>query len=170
MLITNLKTHLKVTLNEQEFYFEKRNLYQQLLASELLSKVSLLELKPLFIIGTPNNIKDFLKQKIQLYKESFNVNSFIYKNKEYWLDSKTRSSLFNLSQATTNDIEIVLGKEIIKMSPTKLQEFINKLEVYAYECFVVTSKHIIKADELTKLEDVMNYDYTAGYPEKITLE
>jgi hypothetical protein len=56
------------------------------------------------------------------------------------------------------------------MSPTKLQEFINKLEVYAYECFIVTSKHIIKADELTKLEDIMNYDYTAGYPEKITLE
>jgi hypothetical protein len=61
MLITNLKTTLKVTLNEQEFYFEKRNLYQQLLTSELLSKVSLLELKPLFIIGIPNNIKDFLK-------------------------------------------------------------------------------------------------------------
>jgi hypothetical protein len=61
MLITNLKSRLLVTVDKQEFYFDKADLYKQLLTSELLGLVSLSDLKPLFIIGIPNNIKDFLK-------------------------------------------------------------------------------------------------------------
>jgi hypothetical protein len=61
MLITNLKSRLLVTVDKQEFYFDKADLYKQLLTSELLGLVSLSDLEPLFIIGIPNNIKDFLK-------------------------------------------------------------------------------------------------------------
>lgn len=168
MLIVDLKTHLKVNINKRDFYFEKSKLYQQLLDSELLGLVSLSELKPLFIIGVPNNIKEFLKQKIQLYKDT--INSFIYKDKEYWLDSKTRNSLYNLSKSTLEEIEFILGDQIINISSNKLLEFINNLEVYAYKCYVNTFKHIKSAEDLTKLEDIMNYDYTTGYPEKVTLE
>jgi hypothetical protein len=42
--------------------------------------------------------------------------------------------------------------------------------VYAYKCYVNTFKHIKAIENLTKLEDIMNYDYTTGYPEKIVLE
>ena len=170
MLITDLGPKLKVSVNNEIFYFEKNKLYQQLLSSNLLKLTSLKELKPLFIIGIPNNIKDFLKQKIQLYKDSFTINSFTYKNKEYWLDSKTRSSLYNLSKSNLDKIEFILGNEIINITPNKLQDFINNLEIYAYRCFVNTRKHLINVDGLSKLEDIINYDYTTGYPEKITLE
>jgi len=61
MLITDLGPKLKVSVNNEIFYFEKNKLYQQLLSSNLLKLTSLKELKPLFIIGIPNNIKDFLK-------------------------------------------------------------------------------------------------------------
>lgn len=170
MLITNLKTHLKVSVDKKEFYFEKSKLYQQLLCSELLGLVSLAELQPLFIIGVPNNIKDFLKQKIQLYKDSFAINSFIYKNKEYWLDSKTRSSLYNLSKSNLDQIEFILEDQIILIESKKLQEFINSLEIYAHQCYVNTFKHLETVKDLTNLEDIMNYDYTTGYPEKVILE
>lgn len=170
MLITNLKTHLKVNIDKKEFYFEKSKLYQQLLCSELLGLVSLVELQPLFIIGVPNNIKDFLKQKIQLYKDSFAVNSFIYKNKEYWLDSKTRNSLYNLSKSNLEKIEFILEDQVIEIYTEKLQEFINSLEIYAHKCYVNTFKHLETVKDLTNLEEIINYDYTTGYPEKIILE
>lgn len=170
MLIADLKTHLKVNVNKKDFYFEKSKLYQQLLTSELLGLISLSELKPLFIIGIPNNIKDFLKQKIQLYKDSFTINSFIYKDKEYWLDSKTRGSLCNLSKSNLEEIEFILGDQIVIISPKKLQEFLSNLEIYAYKCHVNTFKHLKAIESLDKLEEIFNYDYTTGYPEKIILE
>lgn len=169
MLITDLGPKLKVSINNETFYFEKNKIYQQLLNSDLLKFVFLSELKPLFIIGIPNNIKDFLKQKIQFYKDSFTVNSFIYKNKEYWLDSKARSSLYNLSQTSLDTIEFILEDEIIKISSDKLQKFINDLEVYSHKCYVNTFKHLKTVDTLTDIEDIFNYDYTTGYPEKIVL-
>lgn len=168
MLITDLGPKLKVFISNKTFYFEKNKLYQELLDSDLLKLVSLKELKPLFIIGIPNNIKDFLKQKIQLYKDSFKINSFIYNKQEYWLDSKTRSSLYNLSKTNLDNIDFILKDQIIKISPNKLQKFIDNLEAYAYKCYVNTFKHLQTVDTLTDIEDIINYDYTTGYPEKIT--
>jgi hypothetical protein len=34
-----------------------------------------------------------------------------------------------------------LGFELLDISADKLKEFLNKLEVYAGECFTVTAKH-----------------------------
>lgn len=170
MLITNLNTQLKVTVANIDFYFDKSKLYQQLLNSELLAYVSLKDLLPLFVMGIPDNIKEFLKQKIQLYKDSFKIHSFIYNKHEYWLDSKTRSSLHNLSKTTLDNIDFILQDQIIKVSPSKLQKFIDDLEAYAYKCHVNTFKHLQTVDTLTNIEDIFNYDYTTGYPEKVILD
>jgi hypothetical protein len=43
------------------------------------------------------------------------------------------------------------------------------LEVYAGKCFVNTTQHLLAIKELRTVEDVVNYDYTSGYPNKITL-
>nr|DAH81685.1 MAG TPA: hypothetical protein [Bacteriophage sp.] len=34
-----------------------------------------------------------------------------------------------------------MGSELLDISADKLKEFLNKLEVYAGECFAVTAKH-----------------------------
>jgi hypothetical protein len=78
--------------------------------------------------------------------------------------------LYNLSKFAEDDVEFIVGNEIIDLSPTKLQKFIDDLEVFAYKCYVNTFKHLQTVDTLSNIEDIINYDYTTGYPDKIILE
>jgi hypothetical protein len=122
------------------------------------------------LYGVPINIKDILKKKIELHNSSSVVKSFIYNGKEYWLDKENRNSLLNLSNSSLIDIDLVLGDEIISLSPLKLKSLLLKLEDYSHKCFVNTSRHLIAIKDLKHIEDIMSYDYTTGYPEKVILE
>lgn len=150
-----------------------KNQFNKLIVDDkILEELSFDDLQKLWkdLYGVPKNIKEILKKKIELYNESFTIKSFIYKDKEYWLDKNNRNSLWNLSNSSLGDIEFVVGDEIITMNSIKLKAFLLKLEVYAYKCFVNTFKHLKASRDLSKLEDIINYDYTTGYPEKIILE
>lgn len=150
----------------------KNTFSKQILEESILNDLNFTDLLEIWkqLYGIPKNIKDILQKKIELYGASSNINSFIYQGKEYWLDKDNRSSLWNLSNSSLGDIEFIVGDEIVVLNSLKLKAFLLKLEVYAYKCFVNTFKHIKAAKDLTKLKDIINYDYTTGYPEKITLE
>lgn len=111
-----------------------------------------------------------LIKKIEQYDQSDNVNSFIYKGNKYWLDKQQRSCMRTVAESGLEEIEIVLGNEVLVLSPEFVKQFILQLEAYAYKCFVVTAKHQASVQSLQTSEDILNYDYTTGYPEKITLE
>lgn len=110
-----------------------------------------------------------LKKKIEKYDTSSTVNSFLFEGIQYWLDKNTRLGLIHLANCSTSDIELVLGDKIINTSSDKLKSFLSELEIYAGKCFVNTQKHLNAIKELKTVEDIINYDYTSGYPEKITL-
>ena len=76
----------------------------------------------------------------------------------------------NLSNSSLIDIDLVLGDEVISLSPLKLKGLLLKLEDYSHKCFVNTFKHLIVIKDLKNIEDIINYDYTTGYPEKVILE
>ena len=109
-------------------------------------------------------------KKLEMYDKSSEVNSFIYKGKKYWLDKQQRSCMKTVAESGLNEVEIVLGSEVLKFSPDFIKQFILQLEAYAYKCFVVTAKHNHAIKSLKTPEEVINYDYTTGYPEKIVLE
>lgn len=109
-------------------------------------------------------------KKLEMYDHSEEVNSFLYKGKKYWLDKQQRSCMKTVAESDLNEIEIVLGSEILIVSSEFVKQFILQLEAYAYKCFVVTAKHQKNIKELTNPEDIINYDYTTGYPDKIILE
>lgn len=110
-----------------------------------------------------------LEAVIEAYDKSPEVNSFYYKGKEYWLDKATRVGLQNLANCSSNNMSIVLGSKIVELTVDKAKEFLSQLEVYAGKCFVNTTQHLLAIKELRTVEDVVNYDYTSGYPDKITL-
>lgn len=150
----------------------KKNFSTLILNEEILNDLSFDDLKEIWknLYGIPKNIKDILKRKIELYDSSSNINSFIYQDKEYWLDKNNRNSLWNLSNSSLGNLEFVVGDEIITMNSIKLKAFLLKLEVYSYKCYVNTFKHLKAIKFLNNIEDIINYNYTTGYPEKITLE
>ncbi len=141
---------------------------------ELLRDYSLKELDHIYKENRLGNFqflyKDILLKKVDLYDSSDNVNSFIYKGNKYWLDKQQRSCMRTVSESGLDTVEIVLGTEVLKLSSEFVKQFILQLEAYAYKCYVTTAKHKQQINLLTSVEDLFNYDYTAGYPEKLILE
>ena len=118
----------------------------------------------------PHLYLPILLKKIELYDKSENVNSFIYKGNKYWLDKQQRSCMKTVSESGLKEVEIVLGNESTTLSAEVVKQFILQLEAYAYKCYVNTAKHLATASLLNDSEDIINYDFTTGYPEKIVLE
>lgn len=170
MKITNKPDQVIVEHEGLTFVFNFNTLYKDILKSDILKYISLQELRQLFLIGTPNNIKEFLQKKIEFYDSSSEINSFIYNGNNYWLDKQQRSCLKTVAESGLDSIEFIVGEVPITLPAEFVLKFILQLETYAYKCFVNTAKHQNTVKNLQNLEDIINYDYTTGYPEKITLE
>lgn len=156
-----------VNINNQQV--SKSELYKIL---ELdLSGISIQELAEMFkkLYGIPSNFSEYVVKKIKEYDKSADVNSFYYNGNTYWFDKNTRLGLMNLLSCGEDSIQVVLGDEIVKFDSNKFKSFLKDLEVYAGKCYIATAKHINSVQKLEKLEDTINYDYTLGYPDKITL-
>lgn len=161
-----------IVVNNHRVELSKINFSKDILNEDILNDLSISDLLLIWnnLYGIPTNIKAIIKKKIELHSSSSSINSFIYKENEYWLDKTHRTTLKNLSESSLGNIEFVVGDEIVELSPIQLKSFLVKLETYAYKCFVNTFKHMKNLDNLSKTEDILNYDYTSGYPEKVVLE
>ena len=141
---------------------------------DILSNYSLKEIDDIYKTNRLGNVeftyKDILSAQSDLYDKSDNVNSFIYKGNKYWLDKQQRSCMKTVAESGLSEIEIVFGAITLTLPAEFVKQFILQLEAYAYKCYVNTAKHQQKIQSLQTLEDILNYDYTTGYPEKITLE
>lgn len=95
---------------------------------------------------------------------------------DYWANKTDRDTL----KGVVRDY-ISLGKEEYRLDLRELGIYITiscelllgmlaQLEVYAAECYNKTSDHIYAINQLTTVEEIENYDYTTGYPEKLTFE
>lgn len=145
---------------------------QQLMRNRKLMKCPLSIWNNLFIekdgASSEYILREILKTKIQNYDSSNEVNSFILKDNKYWLNKDTRLGLQHLVNCSKDEVSIVLEDQIITISKDDASKFLSQLEVYAGQCYLQTQKHLIAIKELKTVEDLINYDYTKGYPEKIT--
>lgn len=111
---------------------------------------------------------------IEAYDASDSVNAFMLNGQKVWLDKATRVGLMNstniakaIGQTTTT---LWLGEAKLVVDCDKAIQLLSALEMYALECFNVTAAHKKAVTEMTTLEDVLGYDYTGGYPQKLTME
>ena len=118
--------------------------------------------------------KETVLADIEKYDTSSAVNGFILNGQKVWLDKATRVGLMNsttiakeMGQATTT---LWLGEAKLVVDCDKAIQLLSALEMYALECFNVTAAHKKAVTEMTTLEDVLGYDYTGGYPQKLTME
>lgn len=116
----------------------------------------------------PKHLLQILKAKIELYDVSENVNSFIINGELFWLDKNTRVGLMHLANCSQDNIELVLKNRVLTIPVDIAKQFLAQLEVYAGKCYLQTQKHLLAINNLYTIEDIINYDYTEGYPEKIT--
>ena len=114
-----------------------------------------------------------LLAEIEKHDTSSAVNGFILNGQRVWLDKATRVGLMNsttiakaMGQATTT---LWLGDVKLVVECDKAIQLLSALEMYALECFNVTAAHKKVIAEMGAVEDVLGYDYTAGYPEMLTM-
>ena len=112
--------------------------------------------------------------EIDAYDTSSAVNGFTLNGAMVWLDKATRVGLMNsttIAQAAgQTTITLWLGGNDFDMPCDKAIKLLSALEIYALECFNVTAAHKKAVSELTTIEEVANYDITAGYPAQLKME
>ena len=114
--------------------------------------------------------------EIQQYDESDLVNSFnIVVNENTisaWITPEQRSNYKNSIDAAEllgleevhpvfDGIQFTLQTQMAKMALAQIQ-------IYADRCYIVTETHKANVEALTTIEEVDEYLYTTGYPEKLT--
>ena len=112
--------------------------------------------------------QEMVLEKITDWDTSSAVNGFILNGERVWLDKATRVGLMNstsiakaMGQATTT---LWLGDAKLVVECDTAIQLLSALEMYALECFNVTAAHKKAVSEMSTVEEVLAYDYTAGYP------
>lgn len=127
-----------------------------------------------------NDAKQFKIKEVKNYDNSNSVNEcFINYNGvslSYWANKSERSTLKTAIQdCITMDIETYrldlreLGVSITIPCQNMLQ-MLAALEVYAIKCYNKTTDHIFNINKIENMEELDNYDFTQGYPEKLVFE
>ena len=111
--------------------------------------------------------------EIEKHDTSSAVNGFILNGQRVWLDKATRVGLMNsttiakaMGQPTTT-LWLCDAKLVVECD--KAIQLLSALEMYALECFNVTAAHKKAVAEMSTVEEVLGYDYTAGYPKMLEM-
>lgn len=118
-----------------------------------------------------NREKEYKIEEILRHDSSREVNCFYIEGQEMWLDKATRVGL-----KLRFDAEIASGQANTTLwyegTPFNLElsnavQMLNAIELYASACYDNTQYHLSQVDKLETIEEIENYDYKQGYPEKL---
>ena len=117
-------------------------------------------------IEKEHKIEDILR-----HDSSEEVNEFYIQDMPVWLDKSTRAGLmlrFNSELALKKENTTLWyeGHSFTLPLNTAMQ-MLYALEVYASECYDNTQLHLSNVEKLETTEEIKEYDYTVGYPEKL---
>lgn len=116
--------------------------------------------------------KELVLRKIDQYDTSSNVNGFMLNGVQVWLSKDTRVGLMNSVTIEKNS-----GKEqstvwfngiCITINCDAAIQMLSSIELYALACYNRTAQHRLAVSQLTDISEVQAYDYTAGYPDKLS--
>ena len=125
-------------------------------------------------ISKLDQAKKEIIRKIDEYDTSVNVNSFKLNGVDVWLSKDTRVGLMNSISIQKN-----AGKEesvlwfngiCITVNCDAAVQMLSSLELYALACYNKTAEHKLAVSQLTDVSKVKAYDYTAGYPDKLSFK
>ena len=109
--------------------------------------------------------------QIEHYDSSDNVEQFTINDIPMWLGHELRQQI-----RTSADAYSALGHETMTKVFNGIEftfpivvwiQMLNALEVYAAEALNTTERHKNNVSSLTDIQDVIDYDYTTGYPLKL---
>ena len=119
------------------------------------------------------NAKEAKIREIEAYAQSDNVNILYFNNTPTWLDKETRAnyklSLDAAELLKEKEITFVVEGNVVKLPIEKARMILAKVQRYADDTFIVSSRHKLEVSKMDKVEDVESFDITADYPEPLKL-
>ena len=131
---------------------------------------------PIYVNNKPNikEIKELLLSLQAEYDNSAEVNSFYLNGKRVWLDKATRVGLFNIlnieKASNTETTTLWFNNTSIEIQVDKAIALLTTVEKYAKQCYDNTQKHYVEINQLESIEDCLQYDITAGYPDILNIK
>lgn len=102
------------------------------------------------------------------YDASTEVNSFLINGQSLWLSPERRANyLLTIEAAQEAGVETVPFEGINLPVATALAA-LKAINIYAMQCVAVTNAHEAAINALETIEAVDAYDYTIGYPKKLS--
>ena len=129
---------------------------------------------------TPEQILERAKQEkiaeLEAYDASDAVNGFIIRtegsNVTEWLDTYKRNNAFRAIESAKKlgdeSISFAIGDIPLTLTVTTAEIYLARVEKYAVTCTGVTATHKAAINSLETVEEVEAYDFTVGYPERLT--
>ena len=84
--------------------------------------------------------------------------------------SNYRGSLDDCVLLGVTDIEVPIAGMLIPMTVADARAKLAQIQLYADRCTIVTESHKAAILALQTVEEVEQYDFTVGYPEKLVFE
>lgn len=112
--------------------------------------------------------------EIDNYDTSSAVNEFFIGNQALWLDKVTRTGLnFSLimeEEEGRTESTLWYNNICFTLPITLFKQMLQRLEIYAKDCYNVTAQHKLNVENLKTKKEVEGYNYKTGYPEKLSFE
>ena len=113
---------------------------------------------------------------LEAYDDSDAVNGFeVVKDGQTittWIEpdkrSNYRGSLDDCVLLGVTDIEVPIASMLIPMTVADARAKLAQIQLYADRCTIVTESHKAAIEALLTVEDVEGYDFTAGYPPRLS--
>lgn len=119
-------------------------------------------------------IKQLLLDLQKEYDKSGDVNSFILNGHKAWLPKADRVGLRNSLLIQKNNristTTLWLNNKPYNVSVDYILEFLERLELYAINCYNVTQSHLADIKGINNRSSLLGYDITSGYPEPIVFD
>lgn len=113
-------------------------------------------------------------RQIENYDSSNSVNEFTINGNSMWLNHELRQQIRTSADAYAamgyeNMTKVFNGAEFTFPITVWLQ-MLNALEVYAADALNATERHKNAVNAMDSIQDVIDYDYTTGYPLKLSFK
>lgn len=110
--------------------------------------------------------------QIEAYDSSDAVEQFIINGTPMWLGHETRQQIRTSADAYeamgAEEMTKIFGGVEYAFPIATWRQMLNALEVYAAEALNATERHKNIVTAMTRRKDVEDYDYTVGYPQKLS--
>ena len=118
-------------------------------------------------------VKEEAIEQIEAYDTSPSVNGFLLNGSVEWIDIELRMKLCSRTlpeekKAGKTSTVLWLGNKPYELPIETIEQIMHEIEIYAKACLDVTNSHKAQVLALSDVSALVAYDYTAGYPEKLS--